>query len=51
MNDDDDDDDDDDLSRGAYLGGGGAYKRKFTIYRLQRLAVFTAKRTKVSFYG
>ena len=33
MNDDDGDDDDDDLSRGAY-------KRKFTIYRPLRLAVF-----------
>ena len=51
------DDDDDDLSKGAYWGGGGggggggSYKRKFMIYRPNVWQFFTAKRTKVSFYG
>ena len=50
MNDDDGDDDDDDLSRGAYWGGGliSGSLRYIGHYVWQ---FFTAKRTKVSFYG
>ena len=55
MNDDDDDDDDDDdndLSRGAYWGGGGGLisgSLRYIGYYVWQF--FTAKRTKVSFYG
>ena len=51
MNDDDGDDDDDDLSRGAYWGGGGLISGSLRYIGHYVWQFFTAKRTKVSFYG
>ena len=48
----DDDDDDNDLSRGGLLGrGGGLISGSLRYIGYYVWQFFTAKRTKVSFYG